>query len=180
MAETSEAERRLTEMLRESKQDISRQAAELASTKKEVEMLRQQVADNSALLHELHAVKAEMKNMAAKISEQNDLLRTIAQAHGERLGALEKVAAQAEHHVEGLKALRDEARKAKEETDRRLNEVEKAVLTIARNEKNVDDLNKRVDRLEKEPGDRWKSMTAQIIGLVVAAVVGAVIVMVTG
>lgn len=33
----------------------------------------------------------------------------------------------------------------------------------------------RIGKLEKEPADKWKSLVAQVIGLVVAAVVGVLI-----
>jgi|GEM_PF-7131743 hypothetical protein len=41
-------------------------------------------------------------------------------------------------------------------------------------------VNERVGALEKEPGNKWKTTVTQITGLVIAAIVGAVILKFTG
>ena len=144
--------------------------AESAGVKKEVEMLRQSLESSSSLLHEIHSVKAEMKGLAEKIGEQNESLKIIAREQGQRLGALEKRDAQCAQHLEGMK----EMRRAKEESDRRLAEIDKAVLTVARNEKHVEELKGRVDAIEKAPAHKWDKLQWLVIAAIGTAVMGYV------
>ncbi|MEY8317768.1 hypothetical protein AALB19_10710 [Oscillospiraceae bacterium 50-58] len=37
---------------------------------------------------------------------------------------------------------------------------------------NVQDLNEKVEKLEAEPGNRWKDLTKQVVTLIVAALIG--------
>ena len=145
---------------------------ELAGTKKEVEMLRASIETSSPLLQEIHSVKAEMKGLAEKISEQNESLKIIAKDQGRRLGDLEKRDAFCAQHLEGMKEMKAESKRYKEETDRRLAEIEKTNFTVARNEKYVEELKGRVDALEKAPANKWDKLQWLFIAGIVTAIVG--------
>ena len=56
----------------------------------------------------------------------------------------------------------------------RIGNIEKAILTITRNEKTIDEHDKRLDAIEKAPAHKWDKLTWLIIAGVVAAIVGAI------
>lgn len=56
--------------------------------------------------------------------------------------------------------------------ERQSNAIEKMGSSVMRVEKKVDSIDNRVAVLEKEPGDKWKKVTFEIIKYVVIAAVG--------
>ena len=70
--------------------------------------------------------------------------------------------------------MKADAKRTREETDRRLAEIEKAVLTIARNERHVEELDKRMDTMEKAPAHKWDKLQWLVIAAIATAVLGYV------
>lgn len=56
--------------------------------------------------------------------------------------------------------------------ERQSNAIEKMSGTVGRVEKKVDSIDTRVGQLEKEPADKWKKMSLEIIKYILIAAVG--------
>lgn len=56
----------------------------------------------------------------------------------------------------------------------RIGAIESVCGSVEQHGKTIDSLNAKVEAIEKEPATKWKNLVAQIIGLGVAAVVGAI------
>lgn len=59
--------------------------------------------------------------------------------------------------------------------ERTSNAIETMNTSMGRVEKKVDSLSGRVDAMEKEPGEKWKKVTWEILKYVLLAVVGLVV-----
>ena len=55
----------------------------------------------------------------------------------------------------------------------RIGVIELSVLQIQRNEKDIIQIADKLDVIRMEPANKWKSLLAQLIGLLIAASVGA-------
>lgn len=59
--------------------------------------------------------------------------------------------------------------------EKQSNAIETMNTSMSRVEKKVDSLSGRVDKMEKEPGEKWKKVTWEILKYVLLAVVGLVV-----
>ena len=59
--------------------------------------------------------------------------------------------------------------------EKQSNAIETMNTSMGRVEKKVDSLSGRVDAMEKEPGEKWKKVTWEILKYVLLAVVGLVV-----
>ena len=59
--------------------------------------------------------------------------------------------------------------------EKQSNAIETMNISMGRVEKKVDSLSGRVDAMEKEPGEKWKKVTWEILKYVLLAVVGLVV-----
>jgi chromosome segregation ATPase len=78
--------------------------------------------------------------------------------------------------IKGLTAKLDESVERIENGQRaqgeRLGRVEHAIAAFEQNAKDIEDHEKRLNSIEKEPGQKWKDLVKQVIALIVAAAVG--------
>jgi len=59
--------------------------------------------------------------------------------------------------------------------ERQSNAIESMNSSMGRVEKKVDGINGRVEALEKEPGEKWKKTTWEIVKYVILAILGLVV-----
>lgn len=59
--------------------------------------------------------------------------------------------------------------------ERQSNAIETMNTSMGRVEKKVDSLSGRVDAMEKEPGEKWKKVTWEILKYVLLAIAGVVV-----
>ena len=59
--------------------------------------------------------------------------------------------------------------------EKQSNAIETMNTSIGRVEKKVDSLSGRVDAMEKEPGEKWKKVTWEILKYVLLAIAGVVV-----
>ena len=112
----------------------------------------------------------------------NELRRQNAGTHerfGERIGRLEShnevQDVRFENSLEKLSAIASDVRELKEETklvNRQLPALSNRVDTLQESYRATDS---DVDELKEKPAKRWDNMTSQIIGFVIAAIVGFVL-----
>ena len=88
---------------------------------------------------------------------------------------IHKLAASMEILTAEVKGLAERLENGLRGQGKRIGEAETALINLANVENQVKNLTVKVDTIEKEPAQKWKDMSKQIISLVVAAVVGAVI-----
>ena len=130
--------------------------------------------------HRLTAVEESAKSAHHRIDENDELTSGI-----HELATNIKVMA---NQLEGLGKRSDESieriNAGQRNQGERIGKLENAYTLTAqimpRLETSVNTLTTKVDTLEKEPGQKWKTVTAQIIGLVVAAVVGGALMKLAG
>lgn len=123
------------------------------------------------------------KMKAEKVEEKlDDLIHENRESHkrfGERLDVLERHdAVRTERDVRILEKLDDLGKGVKELTDDVKETTQKIPMVEHRVEKlevSVESNKHDVDELQEKPGKRWETIVGQIIGLVVAAVVGLVL-----
>ena len=59
--------------------------------------------------------------------------------------------------------------------EKQSNAIETMNISMGRVEKKVDSLSGRVDAMEKEPGEKWKKVTWEILKYVLLAIAGVVV-----
>jgi methyl-accepting chemotaxis protein len=96
------------------------------------------------------------------------------------INGIHKLAANMENLTHEVKRVAEKLEDGLREQGKRIGVVETAVNTILNMETYVKTANDRLDKIEKEPADKWKKLTAQVVSLLVAAVVGGVIAYLAG
>jgi chromosome segregation ATPase len=95
--------------------------------------------------------------------------------NAEIISSIHKLAANMENLTVEVKKLAERLENGLREQGKRIGEAETALIKMANLEAYVKKANERLDKIEREPADKWKNLTAQIITLLVAAVVGGII-----
>lgn len=93
-------------------------------------------------------------------------LEALAAVHEQRLDSIERRVSKLEDISNGL----TELRLAIEKTNGNVDRVVTTIETMATKQKEHDE---RLEKIEQEPVDMWKTVTKQIIGLIISAIVGA-------
>ncbi len=84
---------------------------------------------------------------------------------------IHKLAANVESLTGELKRLGEKLETGLKEQGKRIGEAESKLVSLAAIEKSVRENDTRLDALEREPGQKWRTLTAQIVSIVVTAVV---------
>lgn len=79
------------------------------------------------------------------------------------------------HRLEAHDALLREQNKIVIAIEKQSNAIETMNTSMGRVEKKVDNLSGRVDAMEKEPGEKWKKVTWEILKYVLLAIAGIVV-----
>lgn len=82
-----------------------------------------------------------------------------------------RVAEKVEHIADRMDKTIERIEQGQKEQGARIGNIEKAVLSISRNERAIETHEKRLDEIDKAPGDKWNKFTWLILAGVVAAVV---------
>ena len=111
------------------------------------------------------AALEQMYASLGKRIDENDRITT----------GIHKLAANVESLTSELKRLAEKLENGLKEHGKRIGETEGRLVSLAAIEKSVRENDTRLDALEREPGLKWKSLTAQIISIVITAVVTGLI-----
>ena len=114
------------------------------------------------------ALRESVKSAHNRINEMSDLT-----------SGVHRLAANMENLTAEVKRLAEKFENGFREQGKRIGETETGLIKLLGMEKDIIKANDRLDKIEKEPADKWKALTAQIIGLITAAVVGGVIMAMT-
>jgi chromosome segregation ATPase len=113
---------------------------------------------------EISAVQESAKS-AHKRLDENDRIIT----------GIHKLAANMENLTIEVKRLAEKLENGLREQGKRIGAVEAAFMKVSAMESDVKTALSKIESIEREPADRWKSLKTQLISLVVAAVVGGTI-----
>lgn len=93
-------------------------------------------------------------------------LEALVAVHEQKITAVEHRVSKLEDISNGLTELRIAIEKTNGNVDRVVTTIE----AMATKQKEHDE---RLEKIEREPADMWKTVTKQIIGLIISAIVGA-------
>lgn len=107
----------------------------------------------------------ESTKSAHKRIDENDRITT----------GIHELAANMKNLTEQVKNLADRLEGGLREQGKRIGDVETAFIKLSGLEPKVDTALAKIEKIEKEPADKWKSLVTQIISLAVAGIIGGVI-----
>ena len=132
----------------------------MMSNEQIAELVLQHSREITALQESTKSAHHRIKENAEIAAGINDLARSITEMTAELKHLTKRMDTSIEKIEAGQKA-----------QDERIGNIEKAILSIDRNEKYIEEHKKRLDAIEKAPGHKWDKFVWIIIGGVAAAVV---------
>ena len=120
---------------------------EIAAMRESMKSAHKRIDDNDRITEGIHEIAASVKSLALQVK----LLTERVDKNIEKLETGQK------SQGERLGAL--------ERTNAKLSDIEET----------VEEQEKRIDAIEKEPATKWKTLVSQVIAIIVAAIVGYVL-----
>ena len=109
------------------------------------------------------------------LKESSKLVHKRIDATEKLTSGIHELAANMKNLTEEVKRLGERLENGLREQGKRIGETESAIIRLENVDAAILRLATRLEKIEKEPGDKWKQLTAQVFSLVVAAVVGGII-----
>jgi ABC-type transporter Mla subunit MlaD len=123
---------------------------------------------------DLAALAESVKSAHQRIDENNQITSGIHDLAKNVGNLATQVKMLTEHFERSISRIENGQRDQGERIGQAERLMELTAALAGRLESTLTEASKRLEAIEKEPGAKWKTLTAQIISLVVAAIVGAV------
>ena len=118
---------------------------------------------------QMHQTLMEHTRSIAALQEKTDSAHKRLNQNDNIIHSIHKLAANMENLTGEVKGLTAELKSGLREQGKRIGEVESALIRFANIETQLASAISRIDKIEKEPADKWKDLTKQVITFIVAA-----------